>query len=239
MGRWREIGSTRRDGEGDSVVAHPARPSESAPVRSCSASPRPSASPFGVVGLRGLRRQQRCPRDQRVRIDPFTVQEPWRQFVQGAQGPRLKLQRDDRRRRRRADQRSDAGRSARSSNTVSTRRGRSRAAATRSIRPSTASSRRHFARKLETASQAPADISTRRSNRSSRQLDSVEPPQGAVDPHEQPPAVDPDTSRRTRRAGRRSRASAPATPMPTNTTSMISSIELEGLRLAVEETRTT
>jgi hypothetical protein len=25
------------------------------------------------------------PRDKRIRIDPFTVQEPWRQFVQGAQ----------------------------------------------------------------------------------------------------------------------------------------------------------
>jgi hypothetical protein len=32
------------------------------------------------------------PRDQRVRIDPFTVQEPWRQFVQGAQGSAVKLQ---------------------------------------------------------------------------------------------------------------------------------------------------
>jgi hypothetical protein len=32
------------------------------------------------------------PRNQRVRIDPFTVQEPWRQFVQGAQGAAIKLQ---------------------------------------------------------------------------------------------------------------------------------------------------
>lgn len=32
------------------------------------------------------------PRDRRVRIDPFTVQEPWRQFVQGAQGSAIKLQ---------------------------------------------------------------------------------------------------------------------------------------------------
>ena len=32
------------------------------------------------------------PRSQRVRIDPFTVQEPWRQFVQGAQGSAVKLQ---------------------------------------------------------------------------------------------------------------------------------------------------
>lgn len=32
------------------------------------------------------------PRDARVRVDPFTVQEPWRQFVQGAQGSAIKLQ---------------------------------------------------------------------------------------------------------------------------------------------------
>ena len=32
------------------------------------------------------------PRDQRVRIDPFTVQEPWRHFVQGAQQSAIKLQ---------------------------------------------------------------------------------------------------------------------------------------------------
>ncbi len=32
------------------------------------------------------------PRDQRVRIDPFTVQEPWRQFVQGAQQSAIRLQ---------------------------------------------------------------------------------------------------------------------------------------------------
>lgn len=31
------------------------------------------------------------PRDTRVRIDPFTVQEPWRQFVQGAQRSAAKL----------------------------------------------------------------------------------------------------------------------------------------------------
>lgn len=31
------------------------------------------------------------PRDKRVRIDPFTVQEPWRQFVQGAQRSATKL----------------------------------------------------------------------------------------------------------------------------------------------------
>jgi hypothetical protein len=31
------------------------------------------------------------PRDQRVRIDPFTVHEPWRQFVQGAQRSATKL----------------------------------------------------------------------------------------------------------------------------------------------------
>ena len=31
------------------------------------------------------------PRDGRIRIDPFTVQEPWRQFVQGAQRSAVKL----------------------------------------------------------------------------------------------------------------------------------------------------
>jgi hypothetical protein len=31
------------------------------------------------------------PRDTRVRIDPFTVQEPWRQFVQGAQRSAVNL----------------------------------------------------------------------------------------------------------------------------------------------------
>ncbi len=32
------------------------------------------------------------PRHERLRIDPFTVQEPWRQFVQGAQRSAAKLQ---------------------------------------------------------------------------------------------------------------------------------------------------
>lgn len=45
----------------------------------------------GVLGY-GLGILRAMPRDQRVRIDPFTVQEPWRQFVQGAQGSAVKLQ---------------------------------------------------------------------------------------------------------------------------------------------------
>jgi hypothetical protein len=32
------------------------------------------------------------PKHRRFRIDPFTVQEPWRQFVQGAQGSAIKLE---------------------------------------------------------------------------------------------------------------------------------------------------
>ncbi len=31
------------------------------------------------------------PREGRIRVDPFTVQEPWRQYVQGAQGSAVKL----------------------------------------------------------------------------------------------------------------------------------------------------
>jgi hypothetical protein len=45
----------------------------------------------GVLGY-GLGVWREMPRNQRVRIDPFTVQEPWRQFVQGAQGSAIKLQ---------------------------------------------------------------------------------------------------------------------------------------------------
>jgi hypothetical protein len=46
---------------------------------------------FGVVTY-GASVGASMPRNQRVRIDPFTVQEPWRQFVQGAQGAAIKLQ---------------------------------------------------------------------------------------------------------------------------------------------------
>jgi hypothetical protein len=46
---------------------------------------------FGVVAY-GVSVGASMPRSQRVRIDPFTVQEPWRQFVQGAQGAAVKLQ---------------------------------------------------------------------------------------------------------------------------------------------------
>jgi hypothetical protein len=46
---------------------------------------------FGVVAY-GASVGASMPRDRRVRIDPFTVQEPWRQFVQGAQGAAIKLE---------------------------------------------------------------------------------------------------------------------------------------------------
>jgi hypothetical protein len=46
---------------------------------------------FGVVTY-GASVGASMPRNQRVRIDPFTGQEPWRQFVQGAQGSAIKLQ---------------------------------------------------------------------------------------------------------------------------------------------------
>jgi hypothetical protein len=46
---------------------------------------------FGVVAY-GVSVGAAIPRDRRVRIDPFTVQEPWRQFVQGAQQSAVKLQ---------------------------------------------------------------------------------------------------------------------------------------------------
>ncbi len=46
---------------------------------------------FGVIAY-GASVGAAMPRNQRVRIDPFTVQEPWRQFVQGAQGAAIKLQ---------------------------------------------------------------------------------------------------------------------------------------------------
>lgn len=44
----------------------------------------------GLLGY-GLGVLKAMPRDKRTRIDPFTVQEPWRQFVQGAQQSATKL----------------------------------------------------------------------------------------------------------------------------------------------------
>jgi hypothetical protein len=46
---------------------------------------------FGVVAY-GASVGAAMPRNQRLHNDPFTVQEPWRQFVQGAQGAAVKLQ---------------------------------------------------------------------------------------------------------------------------------------------------
>ena len=46
---------------------------------------------FGIVAY-GASVGAAMPRSRRVRIDPFTLQEPWRQFVQGAQGSAIKLQ---------------------------------------------------------------------------------------------------------------------------------------------------
>jgi len=46
---------------------------------------------FGVVAYT-LSVGAAMPRDQRRRVDPFTVQQPWRQFVQGAQQAAMKLQ---------------------------------------------------------------------------------------------------------------------------------------------------
>lgn len=44
----------------------------------------------GLIGY-GLGVLTAMPRDKRTRMDPFTVQEPWRQFVQGAQQSATKL----------------------------------------------------------------------------------------------------------------------------------------------------
>ena len=46
--------------------------------------------PFGLVAYTASV-SIAMPRDKRVRIDPFAVQEPWRQFVQGAQRSAVKL----------------------------------------------------------------------------------------------------------------------------------------------------
>jgi FtsZ-binding cell division protein ZapB len=46
--------------------------------------------PFGLVAY-SASVALAMPRDKRVRIDPFAVQEPWRQFVQGAQRSAGKL----------------------------------------------------------------------------------------------------------------------------------------------------
>ena len=83
------------DGQGDPLVADPARRRRRGRRRGCSACRSCWRRVIGVARLR--RRRSRLAMPQRPdagagRVDPFTVSEPWRQFVQGAQRARRRFQ---------------------------------------------------------------------------------------------------------------------------------------------------
>ena len=230
------------DGKGDAVVADPGRNR----CRRCARCRRPAdrrADRRRHRGVRGTIVRGDARRRARPAIDPFVLSEPWRQLMQQAQGAGTQAPVDGRRCRGRPTQ-DDHGRDrSNSSNTGSSRRGRSPSVVTRSTTPSDGSTRQRCVPSSTTLRAA-----GNRSHHRRRPTRPVgvgraptrvgRPPQAAVGRHRRFAPVDPDPPRRARGTGQRGRGSAPSTRRVTSATSTIWWSQLEALHQAVEETRT-